>query len=72
MLKPEELTLSIEVWMEKLEAYKVNSVFNTQGEVAKVAYLKNCVYREILSAVPYKTAEMEKELFKRIRNDLRE
>ena len=56
MLKPEELTASIQahemsVWFEQWAAFKNNSAFGSQGEAAVLAYLQQCVSRDILLAV---------------------
>ena len=66
-LKPEELTSSIaahdmSVWVEQWNEFKENSAFSRQGENSIIAYLKTCVWRDILSAIDYKTLKTEKEM----------
>ena len=55
-LKPEELTVSIQAhemtaWREQWAAFRDNSAFSTHGDAAVLAYLRQCVSREILLAV---------------------
>merc|ERR1711895_90481 len=73
--KPVELTLSIqahemtagrEQWVE----YRDNSAFSNFGEQAVLAYLKQCVSREILIAVNYKEKNTEEELLQAIQEYL--
>merc|ERR1712177_84808 len=59
ILRPEELTASIQahemtMWTEQWAAFRDNSAFGTQGDAAILAYLKQCVSREILLAVAYR------------------
>merc|ERR1712115_119490 len=72
MLKPEELTASIQahemsVWFEQWAAFKNNSAFGSQGEAAVLAYLQQCVSRDILLAVGYRDKRTEKDLLDAIR-----
>merc|ERR1712115_661128 len=72
MLKPEELTASIQahemtVWTEQWAAFCDNSAFGTQGEAAILAYLQQCVSREILLAVGYRDKHTEKDLLDAIK-----
>merc|ERR1712115_432845 len=67
MLKPEELTASIQahemsVWLEQWAAFRDNTAFGSQGEAAILAYLQQCVSREILLAVGYRDKHTEKDL----------
>merc|ERR1712082_338378 len=72
MLKPEELTASIQahemsVWLEQWAAFRDNSAFGSQGEAAILAYLQQCVSREILLAVGYRDKHTEKDLLDAIK-----
>ena len=72
MLKPEELTASIQahemsVWLEQWAAFRDNSAFGSQGEAAILAYLQQCVSRDILLAVGYRDKRTEKDLLDAIR-----
>ena len=50
--------------------FRDNSAFSAHGEQAVLAYLKQCVSREILIAVNYKEKNMEEELLKAIQEYL--
>merc|ERR1712215_352436 len=74
-LKPVELTVSIQVhemtaWREQWTEFRDNSVFSAHGEAAVLAYLKQCVSREILIAVNYKEKNTEEELLQAIQEYL--
>merc|ERR1712208_212120 len=74
-LKPVELTVSIQahemtVWREQWTEFRDNSAFSAHGEAAVLAYLKQCVSREILIAVNYKEKDTEEELLQAIQEYL--
>merc|ERR1712208_247269 len=74
-LKPVELTVSIQAhemtaWREQWKEFRDNSVFSAHGEAAVLAYLKQCVSREILIAVNYKEKNTEEELLQAIQEYL--
>merc|ERR1712120_10446 len=74
-LKPVELTLSIQAhkmtaWREQWVEFRDNSAFSAHGEQAVLAYLKQCVSREILIAVNYKEKNTEEELLQAIQEYL--
>merc|ERR1712115_39668 len=55
------------VWFEQWAAFKNNSAFGSQGEAAVLAYLQQCVSRDILLAVGYRDKHTEKDLLDAIR-----
>merc|ERR1712208_103329 len=74
-LKPVELTISIQAhemttWIEQWKEFRDNSAFSLLGEKAILAYLKQCVSREILIAVNYKEKNTEEELLQAIQEYL--
>merc|ERR1712208_127288 len=74
-LKPVELTVSIQAhemtaWREQWTEFRDNSAFSAHGEAAVLAYLKQCVSREILIAVNYKEKDTEEELLQAIQEYL--
>ena len=74
-LKPVELTVSIQAhemtaWREQWVEYRDNSAFSNFGERSILAYLKQCVSREILIAVNYKEKNTEEELLQAIQEYL--
>merc|ERR1712177_169059 len=74
-LKPVELTVSIQAhemtaWREQWTEFRDNSAFSAHGEAAVLAYLKQCVSREILIAVNYKEKNTEEELLQAIQEYL--
>ena len=74
-LKPEELTVSIQAhemtaWREQWAAFRDNSAFSTHGDAAVLAYLRQCVSREILLAVNYREKRTEEELLEAIQEYL--
>merc|ERR1712177_127254 len=74
-LKPVELTISIQAhkmtaWREQWEEFRDNSAFSNFGEKSVLAYLKQCVSREILIAVNYKEKNTEEELLQAIQEYL--
>ena len=75
MLKPEELTVSIQAhemtaWREQWAAFRDNSAFSTHGDAAVLAYLRQCVSREILLAVNYREKTTEEGLLEAIQEYL--
>merc|ERR1712112_189235 len=74
-LKPVELTVSIQAhemtaWREQWVEYRDNSAFSNFGERSILAYLKQCVSREILIVVNYKEKNTEDELLQAIQEYL--
>merc|ERR1712177_139024 len=74
-LKPVELTVSIQAhemtaWRERWVEYRDNSAFSNHGERSILAFLKQCVSREILIAVNYKEKHTEDELLQAIQEYL--
>merc|ERR1712240_672901 len=74
-LKPVELTISIQAhemtaWREQWEEFRDNLAFSNFGEKSVLAYLKQCVSREILIAVNYKEKNTEEELLQAIQEYL--
>merc|ERR1711867_104727 len=74
-LKPVELNVSIQAhemtaWREQWVEFRDNSAFSAHGDAAVLAYLKQCVSREILIAVNYKEKNTEDELLQAIQEYL--
>ena len=74
-LKPVELTVSIQAhemiaWRVQWVEYRDNLAFSNFGEKSILAYLKQCVSREILIAVNYKEKNTEEELLQAIQEYL--
>merc|ERR1712240_524076 len=74
-LKPVELIVSIQAhemtaWREQWVEYRDNSAFSNLRERSILAYLKQCVSREILIAVNYKEKHTEDELLQAIQEYL--